>query len=64
MNFSQQGADAFESCSTDKSEKLIISMDLMPLIAENPLEPQALDERYLRGVQDEVSARLRKLSSR
>jgi len=39
-------------------------MDLTPLIAEPPVEPQALYERVLRGFQDEVSARLRKLSGR
>jgi len=57
-------ATFFESHATDKSENVIFGMDLTPLIAESPVEPPALYERYLRGFQDEVSARLRKLSSR
>jgi LmbE family N-acetylglucosaminyl deacetylase len=57
-------ATFFESHSTDKSENVIFGMDLTPLIAENPVEPKALYERYLRGFQDEVSARLGKLSGR
>lgn len=57
-------ATFFESHATDKSESVIFGMDLTPLIAEPPVEPQALYERSLRGFQDEVSARLRKLSTR
>jgi len=57
-------ATFFESHATDKSENVIFGMDLTPLIAEPPVEPQALYERLLRGFQDEVSARLRKLSGR
>jgi len=57
-------ATFFESHATDKSENVIFGMDLTPLIADDGLEPKALYERCLHGFQDEVSARLRKLSSR
>lgn len=57
-------ATFFESHATDKSENVIFGMDLTPLIAEPPVEPRALYERYLKGFQDEVSARIGKLSGR
>jgi len=57
-------ATFFESHSTDKSDSVIFGMELTPLIGDNPVEPKALYERYLRGFQDEVAARLGKLSGR
>jgi LmbE family N-acetylglucosaminyl deacetylase len=57
-------ATFFESHATDASENVIFGMDLTPLIAEPPTEPQALYERYLGGFKDEVSARLGRLSKR
>ena len=57
-------ATFFESHATDKSENVIFGMDLTPLIAEDSLEPKALYGRYLKTFQDEVTARIAKLSGR
>ena len=57
-------ATFFESHATDKSESVIFGMDLTPLVADDGLEPKALCERYLKGFQDEVSARVKKLWGR
>lgn len=57
-------ATYFESHATDKHENLIFGMDLTPLITDDTLEPQALYARYLAGFQDEVSARLKKLTGK
>ena len=56
-------ATYFESHATDKTENLIFGMDLTPLIADDSLTPETLYLRLVAGFQNEVQARLSKLSA-